>query len=72
MKALRKLIISNGKLIEKKELINFKGGDWTGRCEVMCDWGYFNAPASAANCYTAELICEGMWAGCNCDCGCNN
>lgn len=47
-----------------------EGGDWSGRCDIMCDYGYFNAPASASDCYTAELICEGMWDGCTCECFC--
>lgn len=70
MKTLKKLQIDSGKLIKKEELIYFQGGSWSGTCEVICPYGYFNGPASGTNCYTAQLICEGMWDDCDCNCGC--
>jgi natural product precursor len=68
MKKLNKLQINPEKVLRKEELTFYKGGDWYGTCEVMCDYKYFNASAAAENCFTAELICEGMWSGCDCKC----
>jgi hypothetical protein len=68
MKTLSKLKINPKRLLTDEELTYYKGGDWYGTCEVMCDYQYFNAPAAASNCETARLICEGMWSGCECSC----
>jgi len=68
MKKVNKLQIDTDRLMKKEELTVLMGGYWSGTCEVMCPWGYFNGGASASNCYTAELICEGMYSGCDCKC----
>jgi natural product precursor len=71
MKKLNKLYINPERILRDDELKSFKGGVWEGTCKVTCDYYSFEGPAEAGNCFTAELICEGMWEGCDCKC-CDN
>ena len=72
MKKLGKLKIEHGKILKEEELLNLKGGDWCGWCDVTCPSDHFGGQSCAAGWQEATILCDLWWSrydtGCRCTC----